>query len=205
MANVTETNRKPSADVDDLTASLISATDAINTADISAASTGDALKKAASGSDLEFGEVGSDLKWTKDANSPFEINNSQSGTFTLSDTYKLVFIVTKSSSGFRLLNMRLNGDTGSNYSYLDGGGTRTTAASSIVRVCNTGYGPGVNFFISGEWSNVAGVSISQTDPESNMAHVGRNNNITSPLNSITLFESDQDTNISYTAEVYGLK
>jgi len=132
MVTVNETNREP-----DGTFEALEATDAINTADISAAAEDDVLKKG-SGSDFKFGTVQSEPNvpdWTLDIDT-FNFA-SDTHTFNLNSTYDVVEVyLTVEVVTDAHLYFQFNGVT-SEYVYADTEGNTTFNTSRI----NCGYIP----------------------------------------------------------------
>jgi len=199
---------------DDLSPSSVSsntleATSTINTADISAASTGDALKKGASGSDLEFGSVGI---WEEDANSPLSGSGSQSHTITLSQTYDLVLVVIKQFENDTFSDQRLelviNGEIRNDYDFVNASGTETVGSDTFKLVDNGSFSPGNNIrgtvLLSGKKSDRIGITADLATDEfiSDLLEVGRGFIGGNTLESIT-FRGGSD-NIIIEAGVYGV-
>lgn len=144
--------------------------------------------------------------WSEDANSPLTISASSSGTITLSGQYPVVKVIIESdtsSTAGNHMDLRVNGDTASNYDTRLSGST-TSADSFVKAVFETGFGSGTEIIMSGEWSTnwSCGVSGGTSGGDTSAVH-GSNTNVTSPLDSIT-FVDDAANNMSITASVYGL-
>lgn len=72
--------------------------------------------------------------WTEDGNSPQTTTGVTSDTYTLSGTYDLVvvhFIIEDVSSSNNQIDLRYNGDTGTNYTYTKLGGANNAGTSQV--------------------------------------------------------------------------
>jgi len=76
--------------------------------------------------------------WEEDPNSPFDISGSVSSQFSLADSYTAVKMIWTNGGTVNLtLSVEVNGDSGSNYTFIDLGGTQTTGAVAFSNVSNT--------------------------------------------------------------------
>lgn len=75
--------------------------------------------------------------WTEDPNSPFEATGVNSATFSLSKSFEfwaLYVKVDNNTTGGAEVDVRVNGDTGTNYNYVDHGGGQTTKDDRFANV-----------------------------------------------------------------------
>ena len=144
----------------------------------------------------------SELHWTEDPNSPLTISGSNSGSITLSNTYDEVLLIIKSGSGNQWVATRCNGDTGTNYRYVDVSGTVTTGASEINKIISPGVAAGQIVTLTGSWSERFGLSTANHWVGSGSAVAGNNTGVTSPLDSLTFVDIGGGT-FDLTIEVYG--
>jgi len=140
-------------------------------------------------------------KWTEDANSPLFINGSTSGTITLDGEYDAVqLIMTGGTGNTEVLDMQINGDTGANYDYLDNGDNTTSGATAWEGVSISARSVGQIITLSGRFGEMTmGTSVHAF--ASGRTVGGRNTNVNSPLESITIKSGS-----SFTSEftVFGL-
>lgn len=144
--------------------------------------------------------------WSLDGNSPQTTTSVTSDTYTLAGTYDLVMIhmqVESLSDFSNSLELRANGDSGSNYNYVTTGGTQTTGANSISRIFQLGANQSRTTQIACD-GRFNGWSGGQTPPgSSTQVAIGwGNGNITSPLDSLTLFSAGSNQ-FDITWEVFG--
>lgn len=190
-------------DVGSVSADTLEATDAINTADISTASQGDALKKGASGSDLAFGPVESTPAWEEDGNSPFTASSTTSTTYTFAkSTYDHVIIYADPTNlGFD--EMQVNGDTASgneNYDYIRNDDSAARNAD-FWAIPEPGSRDKINLFRT---SGSIRITVEQASAQTQTIVGGFNASFSSPtFDSFTLsssFGGSNDTKL----RVYGL-
>lgn len=131
------------------------------------------------------------VTFKEDDNSPLEILGESSGTITLADEYDAVkMIMTGTDSGpTELLDMQINGDTGSNYEYVDNGDNTTSGATSWEGVAISNRSVGQHITLSGSWGNAVTFGTSVHGQSGGRTIGGRNNSVPSPLNSITIKSS----------------
>lgn len=142
-------------------------------------------------------------QWTEDGNSPLSISSSSSGSISLASSSEIVKVVVESAgNGSVDVDMRVNGDTGSNYSsrFWDGS---TSSDSFVKAVLQPRTAEGSVFYCSGQWSGQWGMGKVAGGPASvgQIAIGGSNNNISSPLNSVE-FLDDAANSFSLTARFY---
>jgi len=148
--------------------------------------------------------------WVEDTNSPASGTDTASVTLTLGETFdvwRVVIDITNESTSAETLGMRLNGDTGSNYTVLSTGGTKTSSSSRFPIANLSAGGDGIaTYTVDGRWANACGIhgggATDRQNPDGN-TEAGDNVGITSPLDSITVLNANATTNVSATIEAYG--
>lgn len=138
--------------------------------------------------------------WEEDANSPITVSNAQSGSITLNGTYDVVKVVVVDGDSGGFVHGRVNGDSGSNYNYVDVSGNQTNSDTEWGLLYDNGS-PGAVFYISGRWTDRCGFVGAQNGSSTTMAFGGNNSNVTSPLDSIELRNT---VNMNTTAHVFGV-
>jgi len=119
--------------------------------------------------------------YEEDDNSPFTVSSQSSYTYTVANSYDEVIIISPAKSGGAFDELQINGDTGSNYSYVDNGDNQTTGATafavpsvgtrvSYIQLRDNGFNVrmGLEFMgsdtgqtVGGENGNVGGDGITQ--------------------------------------------
>ena len=189
--------------------------DTLNTADVSGATENQFPKKAGTGSDLTFGTAAPD--WQESTNSPFSSTNTDSETFTLSDTFDLwlfhLELIRDDTSDDLQINARVNGQTSSSaYRERRADGSRRNFNSrwgALVILGGTAKERRGTFQIQGRWgadSDGLGSTYIENNISSNLSDEGaldsgRVSSVASPLDSITMFTGSDWTEL--TLEAYG--
>lgn len=119
-------------------------------------------------------------------------NSETSVTYTFSQTWESVMLIGESSGTNDWLDLRVNGDTGTNYDYHDATGTGTSSASEIQHVGLAGRMGGFFVTMTGNWTNYFGMGAMGVG---NNTHTmtGRNISAAAPLTQFTLFTSGGTT------------
>lgn len=143
--------------------------------------------------------------WTKDGS--LTENGVTTSTYTLAAAYDsvLVFIEIENVSGVgEDYNLRVNGDTTTNYSHINEAGTRTTGASNVTKIDQLGAGGSrpLYMYITGRYLDPVGGYIYNTTSLNNRALRWHNNNPTSPLTSVTIYEPAAN-NFDISWELFG--
>lgn len=149
------------------------------------------------------------LVWQEDNNSPVSGTGSQSYSITLSSSYDLVLVhlsrFENTSGSGQSMGIRVNGDTTSNYKFIDVSGTRTTAGSQWVLRGSLTSGDELagTLIFDGTYADAAKLSANISSPAAgaDILNIGANTNVTSPLDSITFRGGTGTTAID--ARVYG--
>lgn len=132
-----------------------------------------------------------------------------STSYTLNNSYDRVFVDIQSAMGddtnAREIRMRVNGDTGTNYDYVDQGGTRTTGHSywelGVAHTTNTGASGQLQ--LTGRWpQDVKIYGPAGQGSGLNDINSGKNFSVASPLNSMEMYWAVG--NIDIDAHVYGV-
>lgn len=146
----------------------------------------------------------SELHWEEDDNSPLIISGTNTGTITLAGEYDEVKCrVTSTGGAGKFVAMRVNGDTGGNYTEIDLTGAQNTGQSQLSNVLYTGAARGQVIEMTGSWTEDFGVNTGILSAASTSGvQVGENTAVTSPLDSITFFQEGAN-NIELTVEVFG--
>lgn len=172
----------------------------------------DGSEVVASASDINFGtnltaSDDGDGTATVDADDRWALDGTQTdtgvntSTYTISGSYDILEFHVEIDASNAGMNLRANGDTGSNYDYTDQGGT-TNSNQTEIDLGST-YGEGIFVFscqyhFGTRW-------IGNNDPMGftfSAANGFSNDNITSPLTDVTIFSSDSST-FDITWQVYG--
>lgn len=146
--------------------------------------------------------------WTEDSNSPHNLSGDTSYKLNIADNRDLIQIfianVSISRSAQPDFNLRVNADTGGNYTYFKADGSTTSSASEFT-ITDRLDGNDSNGIInlSGRWENNIGVTSDVGMANGSGLSTGVNTNISSPLNSITLFNKNTNDNFSANVEILG--
>lgn len=137
--------------------------------------------------------------YEEDANSPIDVSSTASTQYTVSGSYREVIIIPdRSELGFD--QVQANGDTGSNYNYLDESDTQTTGQTEwdVPRAIEWQY---LNI-----WDERSGNSFRMAVPQGASATGrtirGDNTNLGGTINTITFSDSGGTTR-NFKARVYG--
>jgi len=151
--------------------------------------------------------------WEEDPNSPATGSNTGSVTVSLANSLVYARVIVKarydSSGSFFNLNMRVNGDTGTNYDYEELGGSTTAGRDEWVLTQADDK--------TGTWAgsvdlNANSTGIACSGPFSKSARgssgeilAGTNRSVSAPLNSVTAFDGGKDNYEEISMAVYGIE
>lgn len=145
-------------------------------------------------------------RWTEDANSPLTISSTDTGTITLASNYPLIQVVCTddpSSTTGTTVQLRVNGVTSSYETTLTNGNPFTEGF--VRQVWWSGSGTGARATFAGQFDTDWGGGNEAPTLQSTYGHTADsfgNPSVTSPIDSITLFNNAAN-NFSATARVYG--
>jgi hypothetical protein len=140
---------------------------------------------------------------TEDPNSPLTISGSSSGTVTLSDTYTegvLLFFTDAGATQLTPMEMYVNGDTGSNYSYVSASGSSTSADTSVPVEWDERI-VGQSMRLAADWTD-AWTATCPVTLSTSAATGAWNRTVSGPLSSIT-FQSSNGDPLTLNVEVWG--
>lgn len=154
---------------------------------------------------LTMGSVSGSGVWTEDANSPLTISSSSSAQYTLNGTYDQVMLIVSNDSSTNSpdIDLRVNGDSGTNYSTRLWNGN-TSSDSFVKAVLQGTYAAGATIWMSGQWDSnwTCGVMGGAGGGNNTHAVGGSNASVASPLDTFTLLD-DAATSFSLTVNVFG--
>lgn len=147
--------------------------------------------------------------WTEDPNSPLQFSGQQSGTITLDGTYDQVKLrVNKfenNSGSSQDLEIRVNGDTTTNYNIVNYNGNTATGTDRWLAMDNPSDDESCfgEIILSGRWDHkIAGnFNLGHTEVGSSGSHSVSHDTLTSPLDTITA--RGQYGNVDVFIEVFG--
>lgn len=145
-------------------------------------------------------------RWTEDANSPLTISSTDTGTITLASNYPLIQLVCtgdSSSTTGTAVQLRVNGVTSGYETVLTNGNPFTEGFARQLWWSGSGVGARTTF--AGQFTVDWGGANEAPTLQSTYGHTADsfgNPSVTSPINSITLFNNSAN-NFSATARVYG--
>lgn len=170
------------------------------------------LVGAMAGTNLSYDDVNDVLNasggssvpaWSEDGNSPHSFpTGSSSSTYTLASSYDSVLVIFTGNAG-DFLDVRVNGDAGSNYNYVSIGGTSTTSATEFAKVVAANRA-GQQVHLSGRWTGPLGIHANQLHGGPGALLGGNNGVVTSPLDSITFLTNSGSNFAGGQINVYGL-
>jgi len=142
--------------------------------------------------------------WVEDGNSPHTFSDVSETTYLLEGEYDEIQLRMKvSGDSGRELEIRLNGDSASNYSYYRVDGNSSTSTSQIPLTDIAQDETTTTVEIAGRWDGFCGLQNNARQFANNVALSGENESITSPLTEFTLADFSGTMNITGTVEVYG--
>lgn len=135
--------------------------------------------------------------YEEDGNSPINASSTDSVTYSVSGTYDQLIILAGSGEGFNQL--RVNGDSGQNYDYLDNADNQTQSASEwgIPRVFERDY-----LSIHDIRGSQIEISTPLASRKPGQTVAGDNTNVSGPITQFTLSDSG-GANRDLTARVFG--
>jgi len=136
--------------------------------------------------------------YEEDANSPLSASNTSSTTYSVGGTYDHIIIIPQhDNAGYN--QMRVNGDAGSNYEYIDNGDAETTGATEWA-IPRQATSPWIDIFDDRKqqirWSSSLGASAT------GQSIAGQNGNVSGPISQVTFLDSDGSPR-SLKARVFG--
>jgi hypothetical protein len=141
--------------------------------------------------------------WTEDANSPQTVSaNSVSVTLNSAWEFVSIFITAEdTATSSAVVDMTVNGDTGSNYDYVARSGTETTSASAWENLWDSvGTGAGRFQLLISQTREGLGITNLGGGSGTSYLAIGENRAVASTLNSFTL---SRGAGTAWTVEVYG--
>jgi len=142
--------------------------------------------------------------WSEDGNSSKTETGVSSSTFSLSNDYDIVKVIIQIedvSGDVTQPDLRANGDSGNNYSWVKTDGTTSSGSEvQILHSMNSNNSVTFIFECDGRWNNEWTGGLTAQRNLSGQAVGFLNNNISSPLDSLTILA---DSNFDITWEVYG--
>lgn len=155
------------------------------------------------------GEIPRYPNWIEDGSSPLNDSGSSSYTITLASSYDLIKVLVQELNVVGSTNpdpaLRINGDDGSNYDYVDANGTETTGDTVAFLASNARNSAArFRFFVheSGGASEHGIVPEYVVRDASNRILNGLHDGSTTDINSLTII-NDVGNNFSIKARVFG--
>lgn len=139
--------------------------------------------------------------WVEDANSPFTGSGADTHTYTVAGNHDKLLVMVDCEATTNGRYIQVNGDTGTNYNYVDNSNTTTTGATRW----NLGSFLDLAKVTAFEFSEIGvGIGLSVIDASGYAGNLisGRNQNVTSPITQFTVSEGG-GTTFDITAKVYG--
>lgn len=129
--------------------------------------------------------------WTKDGNSPQTATAMTSDTYTLAGTYDQVWVsvfMEDVSGANNQIDLRYNGDTGTNYEYTENDDVSSVGTSQVDKILLIGANRAVTntFLMGGRSSNEIAGGQHMIRAGANVAVGWSNTNVTPPLDSMTI-------------------
>lgn len=163
--------------------------DSLNNADL--ANAGADTVPTAQGDGTLAMQAGGGGLWTEDGNSSQTDTGASSHTYTLADAFDIVLVqfqLQNTSGTNNSLDLRANGDTGTNYAHINSGGATGTGNSEVpqINLLGSGHERTSYFVVDGRWSGVWTGGSPPPDGGSSRAVGWNNGAITSPLTQVTI-------------------
>jgi len=136
--------------------------------------------------DAESLVIGGTL-YEEDDNSPIDVTDTTSSTYTLSESSNKVIIIPDGSSDFAGFDqLQVNGSTGGNYDYLDNGDAKSSGQTAFQHEF---WYQLQKITIAGQVGNHVHVSFQNGTSNQGATVFGLNDSITPPINSFTVSDS----------------
>lgn len=150
-----------------------------------------------------FAELGG--LYREDANSPLTVSGTSSGTITLDGEYDAVLVICSDQGDSETnIDFRINGVSTNTYDRTGQNASTTTGNPEWRNFGEEDESRGQHWFFSGRWDDVATIATPQMKPGGVAGVNGQNDDVTSPLTSITLLENGGSNFVDISLRVYGI-